>query len=164
MKINYKKIASVFASAVMLTSTVGFAAAANYPAPFSTSGGAVVYGAAGLKSDVIAAIKVAASVKVVGGKSTGPVTGSDSVALFTGSTKIVPSDVLNKVKGVVMKSDLPNVLAKGTFSVKGNGLSVDSPCSTDSVSSLYFGNLASLKAATAPIELASIAFPSSFIQ
>ena len=116
MKINYKKIASVFASAVMLTSTVGFAAAANYPAPFSTSGGAVVYGAAGLKSDVIAAIKVAASVKVVGGKSTGPVTGSDSVALFTGSTKIVPSDVLNKVKGVVMKSDLPNVLAKGTFS------------------------------------------------
>ena len=48
MKFNFKKVASVLASVVLLGSTVGIAAAANYPAPF-VSGGvadlAVVVGA-----------------------------------------------------------------------------------------------------------------------
>src|SRR3989344_8954783 len=47
MYINFKKIASVLASAVMIGSTVGIAAAA-YPAPFVKSSGAdvaVVWGA-----------------------------------------------------------------------------------------------------------------------
>ena len=34
MKFNFKKIGSIIASSVMLASTIGFAAAANYPAPF----------------------------------------------------------------------------------------------------------------------------------
>ena len=62
MKFNYRKIASIFASAVMLTSTVGFAAAANYPSPFS-SGAAVVYGINAANTDVMAAVDVYANLK-----------------------------------------------------------------------------------------------------
>jgi len=44
---NFKKIASVASSAVMVMSTVGLAAAVNFPAPFVQNGQAdvaVVYG------------------------------------------------------------------------------------------------------------------------
>ncbi|MBU1103190.1 MAG: hypothetical protein KJ600_01355, partial [Nanoarchaeota archaeon] len=45
---KFKKIASVLASAVMLSSTVGLAAATTYPQPFVSSAGvadaAIVYG------------------------------------------------------------------------------------------------------------------------
>ena len=47
MKINFRKISAIAASALMTGMTLGVAAAANYPAPF-VSGGvanvAVVYG------------------------------------------------------------------------------------------------------------------------
>jgi len=58
MKFNFRKIASVLASVVMLGSTVGIAAAANYPAPFVSGGAAnvaVVYGSSAAFSDGLAA-------------------------------------------------------------------------------------------------------------
>ena len=42
MKFDFKKITSVLASAVMLGSTIGIAAAANYPSPFIVGGSADV--------------------------------------------------------------------------------------------------------------------------
>src|SRR4030042_381272 len=59
MNFNFKKITSVIASAVMLGSTIGFAAAANYPAPFVQGGAAnvgIVMGADAANSDYLAAV------------------------------------------------------------------------------------------------------------
>jgi hypothetical protein len=115
MKINYKKIASVLASTVMLTSTIGFAAAATYPAPFSSSGGAVVYGAAAAKMDVVAAYKVEKSVQST--QTTVNVnTQGETTPLFTGSTKLYVNDSLSTVKQILTKADLPTLLARGSFS------------------------------------------------
>jgi len=116
MKLNFKKIASVLASAVMLTSTVGFASALNYPAPFSASGGAVVYGEAGLKTDLVAAYSIQSSLKPSTGGSTTLSTTGETTPLFTGSTKLYVNDTMNSVKSVLTRADLPNVLAKGSFS------------------------------------------------
>lgn len=61
--INFRKIASVLTSAVMLSSTVGFAAAANYPAPFVKNGSAdvaIVWGSASAASDLVAVTDITA--------------------------------------------------------------------------------------------------------
>jgi hypothetical protein len=115
MKINFKKIASVLASTVMLTSTIGFAAAGTYPAPFSSTGGAVVYGASAAKMDVVAAYKVENSVKGSSTTTTTSTTG-ETTPLFTGSTKLYVNDSINTVKQILTKADLPTVLARGSFS------------------------------------------------
>jgi len=118
MKFNYRKIASVLASAVMLTSTAGFAAAATYPAPFTSTGGVVVYGSDALKSDVVAAIKVANTVQATSGggvSSTVTCTG-ECIPLFTGSSKVNIIDPINVVKNVLTETELPTVLAKTSFS------------------------------------------------
>lgn len=116
MKLNFKKIASVLASTVMLTSTIGFAAAGNYPAPFTTSGGAVVYGEAGLSSDATAAFKLERSMPGTASTSTTVTTSGETVPLSTGSTKLYVNDSINSIRSVLTRADLPNVLAKGTFS------------------------------------------------
>jgi hypothetical protein len=116
MKFNYRKIASVLASAVMLTSTVGFAAAANYPSPFS-GGGAVVYGINAANTDMAAAIDVYANLK--GNTKDGGTlvsTTGETAALFTSSSKININDTLQQVKTVLSKTELPVVLKDGSFS------------------------------------------------
>ena len=115
MKLNFKKIASVLASAVMLTSTIGFAAAANYPAPFSASGGAVVYGSAAYVTDATAAFKVEKSIKATT-TTTNVATSGETSALFTGSSKINVNDTIAQVKSTLTSTELPTVLKKGSFS------------------------------------------------
>ncbi|MBT4135832.1 hypothetical protein HOD75_04845 [archaeon] len=116
MNINFKKVVSVLASAAMLSSTVGFAAAATYPAPFS-DGAAVVYGVNAANSDLTAAIDVFSNLKnVAGDTGTGDSFEGEVVELFSGGTKIYINDSLNKVKSILTKSDLPTVLADTTFS------------------------------------------------
>ena len=125
---RFKKIASVLASAVMLTSTIGFAAAASYPAPFvvgGTADGAVVYGANAAISDVTGAIDVQQKLGILvssssGGSTTGSVTG-EAAQLFTSGTKLWINDSLNTVKGILTKSDLPTVLSTNTFSGNVDG-------------------------------------------
>ncbi|MEN9626222.1 MAG: S-layer like family, N-terminal region [archaeon] len=119
---KFKKIASVLTSAVMLTSTIGFAAAASYPQPFVSGGaadGAVVYGSNAAISDVTAAIdvqqKLSSLVTVDSDKSDSAVTG-EAVALFTGGTKLYINDTLNTVKTTITKSELPNTLKDESFS------------------------------------------------
>jgi hypothetical protein len=125
MKFNFRKIASVLTSAVMLTSTVGLAAAANYPAPYVEGGAAdvaVVYGSTASLTDAAAVIDITnhLSAKLVEqtGGSTTPTTSIDGEAapLFTGGTKIYVNDTLNYVKSTLTKTDLPTILAEGTFS------------------------------------------------
>lgn len=125
MKINLRKIASVLTSTVMLGSTVAMAAAANYPAPFVQGGSAdvaVVYGANAAITDVAAVVditadlqaKLAAQTATSGGTTGGTVTG-EAFPLFTSSSPLLVNKTLNSVKESISASDLPTVLADGTF-------------------------------------------------
>ncbi len=119
---NFKKIASVLASAVMLSSTIGFAAAASYPEPFVTNGvadAAVVYGDAGAISDVTAAINVQqrlGSLATSGDAGTSAAVSGDAAPLFSGGTKLYVNDSLNTVTNVLTDDELPVVLADTSFS------------------------------------------------
>jgi hypothetical protein len=125
MKLNFRKIASVLASAVMIGSTVGTALAANYPAPFVVGGKAdaaivVTSGShLGASSDLFAALDLQkalqASVTSSTTSTSASVTG-EAAPLFTDSSKIYFNDSLNVAKtGSLTKSDLPTVLADQTF-------------------------------------------------
>jgi hypothetical protein len=118
---NFKKVASVLASAVMLSSTIGFAAAANYPSPFVKAGTAdvaVVWGENAAMSDLTGAIDMqndlGALVKF-GGTETEATISGEAAAIFTGGTKLYINDSLNTVKSVLTKSNLPSVLGDSTF-------------------------------------------------
>jgi hypothetical protein len=121
MKFNIKKIISVAASAMMLGSTLGIAAAATYPAPFVESGtaaGAVVVGANAAASDWSAAIDLSQSlnnlVTTSSSASTGSVAG-EGYALFTGSAKLYYNDSMNAVRSSLTDTELPTILADGSF-------------------------------------------------
>lgn len=126
MKFNFKKIASVLASVAMVGSTLGVAAAANYPAPFIEGGVAdvaVVYGANAATSDALQAGNVQSDLQFhLGGDTAssgvtteGSVSG-EAFALFTSSTKIYINDSVNVVKPTVTETELPTVLEDGDFS------------------------------------------------
>ncbi|HJO14571.1 MAG TPA: hypothetical protein QGG70_00810 [Candidatus Pacearchaeota archaeon] len=119
---NYKKIASVLASAVMLSSTIGFAAALSYPEPFVAGGTAdvaVVWGANAAVSDLTSAIDIQQSlgslITASTSASSAAITG-EAAALFSGGTKLYINDSLNTVKNVLTESNLPTVLADTDFS------------------------------------------------
>lgn len=129
MKFNFRKVASVLASVVMLGSTIGIAAAANYPTPFVAGGVgnvAIVYGDSAAFSDGLAAGELSSSLQFELGKQTAtggitPTVGVGTCAgecapLYTGSSKIYINDTLNSVKSVVTKADMPTLLADGSFS------------------------------------------------
>jgi S-layer protein (TIGR01564 family) len=61
MKFNFKRIAAILTSALMMSSSAGLALAANYPTPFVQNGAAdvaVVYGASGAQTDLVAAADI----------------------------------------------------------------------------------------------------------
>ncbi|VVB78480.1 Uncharacterised protein [uncultured archaeon] len=121
MKFNYKKVASVLASAIMLSSTVGFAAAAsNYPAPFVAGGsanGAVIVGASAAISDWSAAIDVQQKLNALVTSSTtttgASATGGDSINLATSARKLYYLDAINVARSSISSTEMPNVLADG---------------------------------------------------
>jgi len=123
---KFKKIAAVLTSAVMLSSTMGFAMAASYPLPFVTAGTAdvaVVYGDAGAMSDLTAAIDIQQSLGALvtgtsGGDTSDTISG-EVAALFSDSSRIYVNDTLDTAIQVVTKSatsGLPNALADSTIS------------------------------------------------
>ena len=124
MKINFRKISSVLASAVMLGSTVGIAAAAAYPAPFvsgSSSDVALIYGTGTGVSDIdrVAALDISTNLNAALGTSStagGAVTTTGETAPLFGGTKLYVNDTLNIVKSVLSKGQLPILLADSTFS------------------------------------------------
>lgn len=121
MIFNFKKVVSTIACMVMLTSTIGFAAAANYPSPFvddGTADGAVVYGDAAASSDIIAAIDVQQDLDalVTTSDATGATaTGGDSVSLATSARKIYYADAINSARSALTSTELGDVLADETF-------------------------------------------------
>jgi hypothetical protein len=124
MRFNFKKITSVLASALMLGSTVGFAAAATYPAPFVQSGNAnvgIVVGASAANTDYLAAINLGSKLSSELAKqtattgSTGAGTSGEGVNLATTSRGIYYADSINAARPTLTENELPNVLTDGTF-------------------------------------------------
>jgi hypothetical protein len=124
MKFNFRKISAIAASMLMTGMSVGVAAAANYPAPFVQGGVAnvaVVYGTgSGVSAlDLVQAGNIQSNLQSQMGTQntgTGATTTGETVALFSGGTKVYINDSLNTVKSVLTKSDLPTVLGDDVFS------------------------------------------------
>ena len=131
MKFNFRKIAAIASSALMVGMTAGVAAAANYPAPFvvgSSSDVAIVYGTGtGVSSlDIIQAGNIQTNLQSSLGITTGSSTtefDGESAQLWSGSDRIYFEDQLGD-GGVTQltKDDFPTILADGTFD---NGASND---------------------------------------
>jgi hypothetical protein len=131
---KFRKIAAVLAGAVMLTSTVALAAAANYPAPFVNNGSAdvaIVYGSNAANTDLVAALEInsdltskLAAQTASGGSSAGSssVSGGDSYKLEKTSTKFHLGDsaVEDVVSAQVTDNNLPVLLADGVFTDDDN--------------------------------------------
>jgi hypothetical protein len=126
MKFNFKKIASVLASTVMLSSTIALAAAATLPAPFVQSGKAdvaVVVGSTAAETDMAAAVDVQSYLvkelnKQAGigtASSASTVVGGDSVQLYKENNKINVGQNLNSVYSSLDNDELSTVLADGVY-------------------------------------------------
>lgn len=119
---KFKKIASVLASTLMIGSTVGLAAAANYPSPYSQGGTAVVYGTSSLvaSSDLVAAADIMAKLNAVavgsGDSGSSASVSGEAVSLDSNSDRIWLNTSLNSVKSTLTKSDLPTILMESSFS------------------------------------------------
>jgi len=124
MRFNFKKIVSVLASAAMIGSTVGMAAAAaTYPDPFVKSGVAnvaIVLGANAATIDNIAAVDIGSSLQEELAKQTATTsttgasaTGGDSVNLATSSQKLYFNSTIADSRASVTKVEMPTLLADG---------------------------------------------------
>ena len=123
MRLNFKKVSAIAASALMVGMTMGVAAAANYPNPFVVSGAAdvaVVYGTgAGVSSlDLVQAGNIQSNLQsyMTGSSSSSASVTGEAAELFSGGTKIYLNDSLSTVKNVLTATSLPTVLADGSFS------------------------------------------------
>jgi hypothetical protein len=123
MKFNFRKIAPVLASAVLLGSTIGFAVAATdltaYPATFASKGKAdvaIIYGEAANAVDVIAGDDIVSDLSSIygtAGTSAASVSGGESARIETSAQKLYLGDYLNATKSALTDSELPTLLAKG---------------------------------------------------
>src|SRR3990172_6470336 len=120
MKFNFRKIASVIASSVMLSSTVALAAAANYPSPFVMNGVAdvaVVYGANAAQTDLVAATDITTNLnsKLVQAGATTTTTGGDSVQLEKSTNKFNLGEDMNDFYSTLDEDQLSQVLGEGVY-------------------------------------------------
>src|SRR3989338_4059524 len=111
MNMKFRKVASVLTSSAMLLSTIGIAAAANYPAPFVKSGMAdvaVVWGSAAQASDLVAVTDITADLQAElaaqtasssGASSSTSVEGGDYVLLAKSSDQVNLGNGLTDVFG-----------------------------------------------------------------
>ncbi|MFA5857220.1 MAG: hypothetical protein WC867_07695 [Candidatus Pacearchaeota archaeon] len=137
MKFNYKKIASIIASSVMLSSTVGFAAAATYPSPF-TEGTAVVYGTAAANTDMMAAIEVYDQLKSRTSGSTDSSVSGDAKAIETSSQPLYLGEFMNNTKQTLTSDDLKSVLANGQLEdTDGKSFNYELKISTPNTKVIY---------------------------
>lgn len=128
MKINFRKISAIAASALMTGMTMGAAAAANYPAPFVSGGSAnvaVVYGTgAGVSNlDFVQAGNIQTSLAeyVTGGSVT--VEGGESFVLEKTSNKFNFGESLTTLYSSLDNGELKEFLADGTY--KDTGIDED---------------------------------------
>jgi len=121
MKRNFKQIFAVATSALLVGMTAGVAAAANYPAPFVSSGVgdfAVVHGASppAAATDVSEATSVANQLLGLATGGTASALGDNAVSLDSSSTRIYLNTSLNVAKSTFTKTDMADILADFTFS------------------------------------------------
>jgi len=125
MRFDFKKIASVFASAVMLGSTAGMALAANYPVPIIKAGaadGAIVITSGdhpGSQVDFWAAIDLQSALQglvTAGGVTTESTVSGEAYPLFTSGSKIYINDTIKEVKEILTDTELPTILEDEDFS------------------------------------------------
>lgn len=126
---KFGKIASVLASAVMVTSTVALAAAANYPAPFVKNGNAdvaIVYGSKEVaKIDLVAAANIQTSLNTelakqtasTGTTTTGSTTvsGGDSVKIERSTNKFNLGENPTTFYSTLDDEELSTVLKDGVY-------------------------------------------------
>ena len=113
MKKLMRKAITVLGSAALIGMTVGSAAAAAYPAPF-TSNTAIVVGANAAPSDNIAASNVASNLdaNAVGGVTT---IDGEAYKFEKTSVKFHIGDNLTTIKSSLDDDELPTLLAEGKF-------------------------------------------------
>jgi hypothetical protein len=120
-----KRLASIATSALMVSSTVAMAAAANFPEPFVKNGVAdvaVVYGATGASSDLVAATNIASSLSksITAQSATGTTITSDftgdHVQLSRASDNLNMGDTFTVGGTTLDDEDLSTILADGTYS------------------------------------------------
>ncbi len=124
---KFKKIASVIVGTVLASSTIAFAAAANYPDPFIKSGNAdiaVVYGSnSGAEFDLLAVLDINSNLQTTlatqtasGGSSGSRASGNDFVQLDKSNNRLNLGDAISGPFGTsVDEDDLPGLLADGTY-------------------------------------------------
>lgn len=120
---KFNKFASVLTSAIMLGSTVGMAAAANYPSPFIQGGSpdvGIVYGSnvAITSTDLVAATNIMANLNthVTSSDDGSTIEGGDSVLLSKSGDPINLGNVVSTVFGTsVTDDDMQVLLADGTY-------------------------------------------------
>jgi len=112
MKNIFRKAMTIAGSAALIGMTVGAAAAASYPSPF-TSSTAIVTGANAAPSDNIAASSIASNLG--GSSSTTSTTSGDSYKFEKSSIKFNLGDGLNDIKTTLDSDELPTLLADGKF-------------------------------------------------
>lgn len=127
MNLNIKKISAVLASGLMVVSGIGFAAAANYPAPFVSGGSAdaaVVYGTDADNLDVVAAGNIRDDLKTfvttTGGSTGSSASGGDSILLAKTSDNLNLFNTWGVFTGTIDETDLSTLLAKGTYVADDN--------------------------------------------
>lgn len=119
MRNIFRKALTVLGSAALIGSTIGVAAAAAYPAPF-TSNTAIVVGANAAATDNIAATTIAADLDAASaGSSLGTSTtveSGDSYKFEKPSTKFHLGDTITAVVSSALDNDeLPELLADGVY-------------------------------------------------
>ena len=129
MKLNFKKISAIATSALMIVSGIGFAAAANYPAPFVQNGladVAIVYGTGEGVShiDLLQSGNIQSNLQsyMTGTESGGSSSsGGDSFKIEKTSTKWHLGQALSSVMSRdLTDDDLPTLLVDGVYTDDGN--------------------------------------------
>ncbi|VVB83670.1 Uncharacterised protein [uncultured archaeon] len=122
MRLNFKKVTAIAASALMVGLTMGTAVAANYPAPFVAGGAAnvaVVYGTgSGVSSlDLVQAGNIQSNLQsyMTGTSGSTTVTGGDAWQVGTSSDILEINESIAEVTSYISSGDLA-ILADGSLS------------------------------------------------
>jgi hypothetical protein len=119
MKTMFRKAVSVLASAAMIGSTMGMAAAVAYPAPFNAGNSAVIYGADANPLDMTSAASIQNDIEtalVSDSSGSATVEGGDSYMIEKTSTKFYLGSYVGDVTSSNLDEDeLPTLLAKGKY-------------------------------------------------
>jgi hypothetical protein len=117
-----KKIAPLAVTGIMLGATFGFAAAAadlsSWKSSFPGASTAIVIGSGAMASeDLMAALNIASTLSGTSGDDDdGTTITGEGVSLDTSSDRIHLNDTVSHVRSTLTKTELPVLLASGTFS------------------------------------------------